>query len=146
MFTKFRQKRITKAVQKAHLDAADWEQLKQAIKIENQIAEEKDALNNRKEEQEKVSWSKKFLIFLFVNFSIIEIFTGFVTFSSFVLAYKTGISPDLTPLITLIGAVIGETLSYGIYAAKSKAENTEGGIVFEQHMEQLRQQYEEDNE
>ena len=37
--------------------------------------------------------------------------------------------PDLTPLITLIGAVIGETLSYGIYAAKAKAENTQGGIT-----------------
>jgi MFS family permease len=31
----------------------------------------------------------------------------------------------------LIGAVIGETISYGIYSAKSKAENTEGGVVFE---------------
>lgn len=70
-----------------------------------------------------------FLIFLFLNFTALEIFTGYITIQSLILANMTGIMPDFTPLITLIGAVIGETLSYGIYALKAKAENVEGGIT-----------------
>jgi hypothetical protein len=51
--------------------------------------------------------------------------------------------PDFTPLITLLGSVIGETLSFGIYCAKSKAENTKGGIVYETA---LREYDKKDNE
>ena len=78
------------------------------------------------------SWSKLLLIILFINFTILEIFVGWVTIHSFAIASIIGVMPDFTPLITLLGAVIGETISYGIYSAKSKAENTEGGIVYEQ--------------
>ena len=60
-----------------------------------------------------------------------EIFIGWVTIKSFALADMIGMYPDFTPLITLIGAVIGETLSYGIYCVKSKAENTKDGIVYQ---------------
>jgi len=42
--------------------------------------------------------------------------------------------PDFSPLVTLISLVIGETISYGIYAAKSKAENTQGGITYDMAM------------
>lgn len=41
---------------------------------------------------------------------------------------------DLSPLITLIGATVGEAISYCAYAAKSTKENTEGGITFEMAM------------
>ena len=55
--------------------------------------------------------------------------------------------PDFPPLITLIGAVIGQTLSYGIYSSKSKAENTKGGIIYETAMANYFQPNEEiDNE
>ena len=37
-------------------------------------------------------------------------------------------------IITLISAVVGQTLSYGIYAFKSKAENTKDGIIYETAM------------
>jgi hypothetical protein len=42
-----------------------------------------------------------------------------------------GLLPDFSPLITLISLVVGETISYGIYSAKSKAENTQGGIIYD---------------
>lgn len=48
-----------------------------------------------------------------------------------------GMLPDFSPLITLISLVVGETISYGIYAAKSKAENTKGGITYETVMKNL---------
>jgi hypothetical protein len=30
-----------------------------------------------------------------------------------------------------MGAVLGQTISYGIYCAKSKAENTQGGVIYD---------------
>ena len=38
---------------------------------------------------------------------------------------------DLSPLYALIGATVGEGLTYYAYTAKAKAENTTGGIVYE---------------
>ena len=84
-----------------------------------------------KKEKKKPSWSKVLLLLLFINFFIIEFFIGWVTVQSFSLAFDLGISPDFSPLLALIGAVISETISYGIYCAKSKAENTKGGVVYD---------------
>lgn len=97
----------------------------------------------QKKEKKKISYSKLLLTLLFVNFFLLEIFTGWVTIKSFSLAYAIETMPDFTPLITLLGAVIGETLSYGIYCSKSKAENTTGGIVFETAMRNLEDEEEE---
>ena len=84
-----------------------------------------------KKEKKKPSWSKVLLLLLFINFFIIEFFIGWVTVQSFSLAFDLGISPDFSPLLALIGAVISETISYGIYCAKSKAENTKGGVIYD---------------
>lgn len=81
--------------------------------------------------KKKTEWSKKLLTALFINFFLLEIFICGVTCYSFKLAFAIGQTPDYTPLVTLITAVIGETLSYGIYCAKAKAENVQGGIVYE---------------
>jgi len=37
---------------------------------------------------------------------------------------------DFTPIVTLIGAVVGEIIGFAIYAAKAAKENTVGGIVY----------------
>ncbi len=63
--------------------------------------------------------------------SAIEIFTGYITIRSFDLAAQQGMSPDLTPLITLIGAVVSEVIGFAIYAIKSAKENTKGGIIYD---------------
>ena len=81
--------------------------------------------------KKKMPFSKKLLIFLFINFIILEIFTGWVTISSFTLAYAAGIAPDFAPFIALLGAVIGQTISYGIYCSKSKAENVKDGLIYD---------------
>lgn len=81
-----------------------------------------------------MSMSKKMLIFLFCNCTIIEIFTGYVTYTSLKLALEMGLAPDFTPLVTLIGAVVGEVIGLAAYFLKSVKENSEGGIVYQSMM------------
>lgn len=87
--------------------------------------------------KKKFSTTKIFMLFLFLNCTALEIFTGWVTIKNLYLAefYSTAI--DFTPLVTLIGIVMGEVLSFGIYAAKSTKENTAGGIVYDQQFKEL---------
>lgn len=82
----------------------------------------------------KISTSKLLIIFLFINCTIIEIFTGYVTLKSLDIATMTFMMPDFTPLVTLIGAVVSEVIGFAIYAIKSAKENTSGGIVYETAM------------
>ena len=85
----------------------------------------------------KFSTSKLLIIFLFINCTIIEIFTGYVTLKSLDIATMTFMMPDFTPLVTLIGAVVSEVIGFAIYAVKSAKENTSGGIVYETAMMNL---------
>jgi len=123
-----------------------WLQLKPIKLRENKIEQEKKEINDEKKKIKLPSWSKILLVFLFINFTILEIFIGWVTLQSFSLAFATGMNPDLTPLVALIGAVIGQTISYWTYCNKSKAENTEGGIVFQSMMNNFQLATKEENE
>jgi predicted nucleic acid-binding Zn ribbon protein len=120
-----------------------WQIEKPLLEQKQLIAEEKEEIIS-KNKKRKTAFGKLLMIFLFVNFTILELFTGWVTIKSFSLAYTIEQMPDFSPLITLLGAVIGETLSYGIYCHKAKAENTEGGIVFEATMHNLKNEEEEE--
>ena len=108
-----------------------WQQLKPIKLRENKIEQEKKQIKNEREKIKLPSWSKMLLVFLFFNFTFLELFIGYVTLQSFALAFAVGVMPDFTPLVTLIGLVAGETISYGVYCAKSKAENTQGGIIYD---------------
>lgn len=123
-----------------------WLQLKPIKLRENKIEEEKKKIQNEKNRIKLPPWSKMLLVFLFINFTLLEVFIGWVTFQSFSLAFATGMNPDLTPLVTLIGAVIGQTISYWTYCNKSKSENTEGGIVFQSMMNNFQLATKEENE
>lgn len=70
-------------------------------------------------------------MFLFINCTLIEIFTGYATLKSFELAYSIGYGVDFSPLVALIGAVVGEVIGFAIYAVKSSKENSQGGIVYD---------------
>ena len=83
------------------------------------------------EKLKKIPTTKKLMFFLFVNCTLIELFTGWVTIQNLMLVREVGAMLDFTPLVTLIGAVVGEVLSFAVYAAKSAKENTQGGIVYE---------------
>ena len=123
----FKERKIQKLKEKTFSEQELWDQERPLLATQKKIKEEKEELN--KKELKLPSWSKLFLAFLLINFTILEVFIGWVTIRSFDLAFQTISSPDFTPLITLISAVVGETISYGIYCAKSKAENTSGGVV-----------------
>ena len=93
--------------------------------------------------KKKFSTTKIFMLFLFLNCTALEIFTGWVTVKNLYLAEFYGTSIDFTPLVTLIGIVMGEVLSFGIYAAKSTKENITGGIVYDQATKPLTPDLEE---
>lgn len=105
-----------------------WQTEKKILQRETTIAEEKEKIKGKKKE---ISFSKKMHTILLINSFILELIVIFVTYQSFKLAFITGGTPDLTPLVALIGIIIGQTVEYGIYSNKSKAENTQGGITFE---------------
>lgn len=117
-----RQKEINEKVE-------NWEIERENIKKCNDIRDEYNQLTKSK--TDKLSMSKKALIFLFINCTLVEIFTGWVTIKSFALAFAMGIMPDFSPLLAIIGAVVGEVVGLMTYYAKSTKENTVGGIVYE---------------
>lgn len=108
-----------------------WDQEKKAIKLQQQIQKEKRKLLNP---FAKISFSKWLIFFLFLNCTALEIFTAWVTVQTIALAFATGIVADFTPLVTLIGLVIGEVIGYAIYSLKSMKENTKGGIVYDSNI------------
>ena len=117
-----------------------WDARRPLVEAQNEIDEE---IKKYKEKHIKLkfpSFSKMLLVFLSANFTILEIFIGWVTIKSFSLGLSINAMPDFTPLVSLIGVVLGHTVSYWIYSAKSKAENTVGGITYEMARMQMEQE------
>ena len=107
-----------------------WQIEKQILEREQIILQEKEEFKQKKKEI-KTPYAKKFLTALLINSIIVEIGIAYVTYSSVQLAYVTGSPPDFGPLLALIPIIIGQTVSYGIYSNKAKAENIQGGIVYD---------------
>lgn len=114
---------------KLDIEEKRWAREKEIIVRESAIKEERRTLKHK-----GIGMSKTLILFLFISCSIIEVFTGWVTVKSFSLAYDIGIAPDFSPLIALIGAVVSEVVGYAAYTLKAKAENTVGGLIYEQTM------------
>lgn len=110
-----------------------WAIEKPIIERRNQLLDEQNEVKKRKQ---KLATSKLLILFLFVNCSVIEIFTGWATVRMLNIAANTGLI-DFTPLVTLIGAVVSEVFGYAVYALKSAKENTAGGIVYDMAMQSI---------
>ena len=132
---------MTKAEKEIVLQERQWEKEKSLQERKYKIKKEKRELKSLY--GFKIPTSKLLILFLFINCTLIELFTGWVTIKSLDLATLTMVSPDFTPLVTLIGAVVSEVIGFAIYAIKSAKENTEGGIVYETTMAKLQQEDEE---
>ena len=65
-----------------------------------------------------------------------------MTIQSINLVQITMMAPDFSPLITLIGAVVGEVIGFAIYSIKAAKENTKGGIVYDTAMRELNKEEE----
>lgn len=77
--------------------------------------------------KEKLSFSKMAFIFMIANCSVIEIYALVAMF----------FFADLSPLTSLIVAVVGECAAFISYEAKSAKENSAQGIVYETTMKKL---------
>lgn len=85
--------------------------------------------------KERLSFGKIGFIFLVVNFTVVEIYS----------LIMMAILQDLTPLPSLIAAVIGNCISFITYNIKSQHENTQGGIVYETAMMKLEHELNEED-
>lgn len=132
---------MTKAEREVLLQEKQWEKEKSLQERKYKIKKEKRELKSLY--GFKLPTSKLLILFLFINCTLIELFTGWVTIKSIDLATLTMVGPDFTPLVTLIGAVVSEVIGFAIYAIKSAKENTEGGIIYETTMAKLQQKDEE---
>jgi hypothetical protein len=112
-----------------------WQREKEVLERKYKLKQEKREF--KKQFLPKISTSKFLILFLFINCTIIELFTGFVTLKSLDLTTLTMANPDFTPLVALIGAVVSEVVGYAVYALKSAKENTAGGITYETAMRQI---------
>lgn len=112
-----------------------WQREKEVLERKYKLKQEKREF--KKQFLPKISTSKLLILFLFINCTIIELFTGFVTLKSLNLTTLTMANPDFTPLVALIGAVVSEVVGYAVYALKSAKENTAGGITYEAAMRQI---------
>lgn len=88
-------------------------------------------------DKKRLSASKWLILFLFINCSLVEIFTGYATVKMLDIARETGMSIDFTPLVTLIGTVVTEVIGYAVYSVKAMKENLEHGITYETAMVEL---------
>ena len=118
-----------KKIEKITKEEQNWANQKKYLNKKIELKKDKELflLKNKK----KISTSKILILFLFINCTVIEIFTGWVTIKSFSYSLMTGNAIDFSPLVTLIGAVVGEVIGFAIYSLKSTKENTAGGIVYD---------------
>lgn len=116
-----------------------WNKEKDLLEREYKMKAERKSLKEKfKEKKDKIANSKLLIWFLFINCTVIELFTIFVIANELALTEK-GIlmSLDLSPLMALISTVVAEVIGFAIYALKSTKENTEGGIIYETTMHAL---------
>ena len=109
--------------QKLEKKLQQWEKKREYIIAKERIKAEKKEIKNK----HKPSTSKFLMAFLFINCSIIEIYTMFVI----ILSMRMGFEADFGPLQMLITAVVAQVIGYAIYSLKASKENSAGGIVYE---------------
>lgn len=126
---------MTKEEREITIKEHRWQREKEVLERKYKLKQEKRKF--KKQFLPKISTSKLLILFLFINCTIIELFTGFVTLKSLDLTTLTMANPDFTPLVALIGAVVSEVVGYAVYALKSAKENTVGGITYEAAMRQI---------
>lgn len=104
----------------------NWEKDKNLLTQIQEMKEEKNTLL-KKEEKRKLTTTKRLTFFLFINCTLIQIFTLYVLLKQL----NMGMEVDLTPLQMLITTIVGEVIVFAIYSIKSLKENTKGGIIYQ---------------
>ena len=118
----------------------DWQKEKEILTLKKELKQDKK--NFKGKDNKKLTTTKLLMFFLFVNCTIIEVFTLGIT----VFQLKTGYGADLTPLQMLITSVVGQVIAFAIYSLKSLKENTKGGIIYDTTMFNYQNQSQESDD
>ena len=113
-----------KELQQLEQKQQQWIQQKEIILKKQKLYNDKQKIKEKS--RKKISTSKLIVLFLFLNCTAIEIFTGYITIKGLNLGFI-----DFSPLTTLISSVVGEVICFAVYAYKATKENTEGGITYQ---------------
>ena len=105
-----------------------WEIEKSNIERRNKMDEERRAIT---QEKRRITTSKFLVLFLFANCTAVQVVAIIATIESFHVAMATGMAPDMSALIALISAIVGEVIGYAVYAVKATKENMKGGITYD---------------
>lgn len=127
---------LRKRKNKLEQDKIIWNMQKKIIEGEQKIQQQKEQL--LKPKKKLISTTKLIVLFLFINCTLIQLFTGYITLLDIKLAETIG-SVDFTPIVTLISAVVGQVIGFAIYSIKASKENTQGGIVYDTAMRKMDQ-------
>ena len=122
----FRKKSLREQEHEIKREEIYWNAEKAMLERKQKLREEKREMRKPK----KMSTTKLLVGFLFVNCTIVELFTGWATAQSLKISYMTGNPMDFSPLVTLIGAVVTEVMGFAVYAVKATKENTANGITY----------------
>ena len=122
----FRKKSLREQEHEIKREEIYWNAEKVILERKQKLREEKREMRKPK----KMSTTKLLVGFLFVNCTLVELFTGWATAQSLKISYMTGNPMDFSPLVTLIGAVVTEVMGFAVYAVKATKENTANGITY----------------
>lgn len=122
----FRKKSLREQEHEIKREEIYWNAEKVILERKQKLREEKREMRKPK----KMSTTKLLVGFLFVNCTLVELFTGWATAQSLKISYITGNPMDFSPLVTLIGAVVTEVMGFAVYAVKATKENTANGITY----------------
>lgn len=107
----------------------NWQIQRLNLKRRNDIKNDYNKIQNKN--PFRITTGKLAMWILLALCFVVIIFTGIVTIKEFSLAYALGLMPDFTPLVTMIGAILGAAIDVAAYFAKSAKENTKGGITYQ---------------
>lgn len=122
----FRKKSLREQEHEIKREEIYWNAEKVILERKQKLREEKREMRKPK----KMSTTKLLVGFLFINCTLVELFTGWATAQSLKISYMTGNPMDFSPLVTLIGAVVTEVMGFAVYAVKATKENTANGITY----------------
>lgn len=122
----FRKKSLREQEYEIKREEIYWNAEKIILERKQKLREEKREMRKPK----KMSTTKFLIGFLFINCTLVELFTGWATAQSLKISYMTGNPMDFSPLVTLIGAVVTEVMGFAVYAVKATKENTANGITY----------------
>ena len=120
---------LSKIAERLQRQEQEWQKEKEILEKQYSLQEDKKSFSEQ-HRRKKLTTSKKLITFLFINCTVIELFVLYITIRSMILAETIMLSPDFTPLVTLVGAIVSEVIGYAVYAIKAAKENCANGITY----------------